>query len=304
MDNISTQRSFKHIGLIGKINGTDLSSSLKKIIAVVQQLGAKITLEKNTASLLTDCAISVAEISDMLSCDLIIVIGGDGTMLHVASHFINAKIPILGINQGRLGFLTDLHPVNLTEQLKGILQGQYILDERFLLELSIRDVSGNLVVTEQVINDVVIHSGDKLKLMDFELYVDDRFVYQQRADGLILATPTGSTAYALSAGGSIVDTKINAINIVPICPHNLSSRPMMVDGDSAVMVNIMRSHSDTYQPLVSCDGKTQFNIEHGYQLSIHKSSNSLLLVHLPDYDYYQICRSKLSWSRKLGKSVY
>ena len=289
----------KHIGVVSRLSDPSIVTIIDNIVAVTNRLNLQCTLDVASTELADAKLAQDVDVAKFKQCDLIIVIGGDGNLLYFATRLLDINVPILGINKGRLGFLTDIKPDNLSHYLTEILLGNYLVDERFLLDVSIISDAGRRKQTSRVLNDAVLHGGGQLKLIEYDLYVDDVFVYHQRADGLIISTPTGSTAYSLSAGGSILDSKINAINIVPICPHNLSSRPIIIDANSKISVIPSFNNSTHIEPIVSLDGENQLRLSKGDEVRVTKSNNLLRFIHVLDYDYYSICRSKLGWGRQL-----
>uniref|UniRef100_UPI0025877027 NAD(+) kinase n=1 Tax=uncultured Pseudomonas sp. TaxID=114707 RepID=UPI0025877027 len=205
--------------------------------------------------------------------------------------------PVLGINRGKLGFLTDIRPDELETKVAEVLDGQYLMETRFLLDAFV-ERGGEMIGQGDALNDVVLHPGKSTRMIEFELYIDGQFVCSQRADGLIVATPTGSTAYSLSAGGPIMHPKLDAIVVVPMYPHTLSSRPIVVSGDSTL--SILVSPNMTIYPQVSCDGQNHFTCAPGDTVTIQKKPHKLRLIHPLDHNYYEICRTKLGWGSRLG----
>jgi NAD+ kinase len=226
-------------------------------------------------------------------CDLIIVIGGDGSFLSTARRLQNYQIPITGLNLGHLGFLTEISPATLHKQITEIISGNFILDERFFLQAKIVRNSKDFD-REIALNDVVIHPGESARIIEYELYIDDKFVYRQRADGLIIATPTGSTAYALSAGGPVMSPNLDAIVIAPMHPHLLTNRPLVVHGNSNIKVVVTKETSNL--PRISCDGQIHLKSCYQDEIIIRKSTENIKLYNPPDYNFYKSCRSKLSWN--------
>jgi NAD+ kinase len=230
--------------------------------------------------------------------DLVVVVGGDGSMLNAARVLVCHDVPVLGINRGRLGFLTDIRPDDIEDTLSAVLDGRYHEESRFMLEFEVaRD--GALLPGGTALNDVVLHPGTAAQMIEFELFIAGQFVNSQQSDGLIVATPTGSTAYSLSAGGPIMHPNMNALVLVPMNPHTLSSRPLVIDADLEVCVNVVKQRS--VLPLVSCDGAVLFYTEPGDQIIIRKKPGALRLIHPLDYNYYEACRSKLGWGNRLVK---
>lgn len=226
-------------------------------------------------------------------CDLVIVVGGDGSLLSSARSMCSTGVPLLGINRGRLGFLTDVSPEDIENKVGAVLAGKYIKEQRFLLDSTVCR-NEQLMSSGSALNDVVLHPGEYIRMIDFELYIDDHFVYRQRSDGLIISTPTGSTAYALSVGGPIMHPQLDAVVVVPLNPHTLSSRPIVVQGDSVIKV-VVGDHRDI-RPHVTCDGQTHQITTAGDEIVVRKKSAPLCLIHPEGYDFYQTCRSKLGWA--------
>ncbi|HAF86934.1 MAG: NAD(+) kinase [Legionellaceae bacterium] len=226
--------------------------------------------------------------------DLLIVVGGDGSLLSAARMATQVHVPVIGINRGRLGFLTDISPQALEDTLTQVLQGDFWEEERFLL--SANTTGSTPSFTSMALNDVVLSRGNEPHLIDFEVQVNQGLVSRYRADGLIVATPTGSTAYALSAGGPIMHPKLNAIVLVPMFSHSLSSRPLVIDGDDEITLKVTL-HNESNQRL-SCDGHESQMISPGAVISIKKHQKRLRLLHPFDYHYYDTLRSKLGWEAK------
>lgn len=236
---------------------------------------------------------SATEIS--AKADLIIVVGGDGSLLNTARSFVDNNIPILGINLGRLGFLADVSVDDMLPLVSEVLDGEFTKEERYLLSCQVeqadKPLSQNLAF-----NDVVLHRKEALSLIEFDVFIDGRFVNTQRADGLIITTPTGSTAYALSSGGPIMHPGVNAIGLVSICPHTMSHRPLLVPGGSEVVVRVKEAGEGFS---VSFDGQNSLSIEPGQDIRVCQHDSFVHLLHPKNYDYFEIIRSKLHWSTKL-----
>jgi len=219
--------------------------------------------------------------------DLSIVGGGDGKRLQTARELAPADVPLLGINLGRLGFLVDISPDHLEQRLDQILAGEYRADARAMLEVSSDGVEGRAV------NDVVVHKWNSVRMIELETYIDGQFVNAQRSDGVIVSTPTGSTAYALSGGGPLVHPALDALLMVPICPHTLSNRPLVVGGDSHVELRIRDYEHELVR--LTCDGQTNLPLAEGRAIHIRRSKHRLKLLHPRGYDHYSILRAKLGW---------
>ncbi|MDP3560203.1 MAG: NAD(+) kinase [Legionellaceae bacterium] len=224
--------------------------------------------------------------------DLIVVIGGDGSLLSAARMAIIADVPVVGIHRGRLGFLTDISPEQMESQLQDILQGKYQEERRLLLHIQIRDQK-KVYFETNALNDIVLSRGSDPHLIDFHIWVNQHYVSHYRADGMVIATPTGSTAYALSAGGPILHPTLNAITLVPLCPHRLSSRPLVIDADSVIKVEPCISNE---HPLsLSCDSHETHVVGPEHWVQLTKQSRLLRLLHPLEYRYYDTLRMKLGW---------
>ena len=208
----------------------DTGIPCRVILTWLQVRGCTPVIEASTSVFLSDTELQVAGAS-MLGeiCDLVIVVGGDGCLLGAARQLVRHNTPILGVNRGQLGFLTDILPIELEQQLEAIFKGQYSIEQRFLLDGALTR-NGGMIASGDALNDVVLHAGKAVQMINFELYINGEFVYSQKSDGLIVATPTGSTAYSMSAGGPIMHPSLDAIVIVPMFPHTLNSRPLVVRG--------------------------------------------------------------------------
>ena len=229
--------------------------------------------------------------------DLVIVIGGDGNMLGMARRLAKYNVPLIGINRGNLGFLTDIAPQTAFEQLHSCLRRQeFFIEERFLLQAKI-ERNGKIIESNNALNEIVVHSSQIAKTIDFEVSIDGKFAFSQRSDGLIIATPTGSTAYSLSAGGPILTPNLNAIALVPMNPHSLASRPLVVSGDSLISLRFARYNQPNL--MLSCDSQELFPFDVDDRIIVKKSPAPLKLLHLKDYNYFTVLGSKLGWLSKL-----
>ena len=225
----------------------------------------------------------------MKEADLLVAIGGDGTMLNCSRKFGSKGVPVLGINLGNLGFLTDIRPEILTSSLLSVVKGNYIEDKRFFLEAEIKNKSKKLLA----LNEIVIHSGSIAQLIEYELFIDNSFVYSQKADGLIISSPTGSTAYSLSGGGSIIHPKVNAFILLPMFPQSLSSSSLIINSESLIRVKILSTSKKTH---VSLDSQENFLLTGKKEIFIKMAKSNLLLIHPRDHDFFSSCRNKLGWS--------
>ena len=226
--------------------------------------------------------------------DLIIVFGGDGTLLNSARQYLEYEIPILGVNMGNVGFLTDIKVDNFDESLKAILNGAYKIEERNLVSAQYNE---NHIYG---LNEVVIHSGAYAQLMRYRLNVNSKVVYEQRSDGLIIATPTGSTAYSLSAGGPIIHPSLDVWTILPMLPQSLSSRPFIISSNENVEIEIFDGPNDSAK--ICVDGQDDVDLPYGVKISISKMEKTLKLVHPEDNDFFEACREKLGWSLNISKN--
>ena len=286
--------TFKKIGVIAKKDDDSVLDSLKIVIKFLENKQIDYFLDENSASLLKKNEFfSINDICNKV--DFGIVIGGDGTLLNAAQYFANSNIPICGINRGRLGFLADISPKDIEKQLSLIFSKNYIKDTRFSLSAALFE--GDKLISENIaFNDVVIHSTNAIRMITIDISINSNEVYRINADGIVLSTPTGSTAYALSGGGPILQPTLEAILLVPICPHILSNRPIVIDVNSEVEIKLCKSsHTDAY---ISYDGQinTPFKIDN--LVSINKSEIKLNLIQPPDHNYLSILREKLGWGTK------
>ncbi|AOE48946.1 NAD(+) kinase [Kangiella sediminilitoris] len=288
---------FKTIGIMGKPKHQEVGETIMSLYHHILNSGYQVLVEESVAvgiDVADDHSATWETIGD--NADLVIVVGGDGSMLYSARLMASYNIPLLGVNRGYLGFLTDIQPQQVTEKVSEVLAGEYKEERRFLLEANI-DGETEKDRYSDALNDIVLYPGEVSRMIEFEVYINDSFVYSLRGDGLIISTPTGSTAYSLSAGGPIVSPSINAISLVPMFPHTLSSRPIMIDADSKV--DIVFSQDNQNEARLSCDGQVRFPVAPGEKICIRKRKEDLWLLHPEDYDYFRILRTKLGWGSKL-----
>ncbi len=288
---------FKTIGLFGRVNSRVVAETLLALIHYLQGLSRPFFIEAETAEKLTLPFACNTLDRDKLGnhCDLLIVVGGDGSLLHAAHTIVDQQLPVIGINRGRLGFLTDVLPTEL-DRLKMVLDGEYTIENRFLLTATV-SVNNKIIATDDALNEVAIIPDAIPHMVEFEIYIDEEFVCSQHSDGLIVATPTGSTAYALSGGGPILHPQLNAIVLVPMFPQALSSRPIVVQGDQLIEVVISSKNSSTSR--LTCDGRDYIHAPPKSSIAIAKKKEPLKLVHPLHYHYYKTLRSKLHWGKKL-----
>ena len=227
--------------------------------------------------------------------DLVIAIGGDGTLLYAAGLVAERGTPLLGVNRGRLGFLTDVMPEDMLASVDAAIAGQCLRDERPLLRAEIRSASGS-TIKGLALNDVVLQKRQSGHLIDFETSIDGRFVNSHGGDGLVVASATGSTAYALSCGGPIVDPSLEVVVVTPICPHTLSDRPIVVSAHSVINITLIDRPDSSAE--VACDGRSLAPLNPGDTLTIHTAGARITLLHPEGYDYFKLLRSKLNWGRR------
>ncbi|WP_447528368.1 NAD(+) kinase [Vreelandella sp. TE19] len=294
----ASDRPFKTIGLIGRLGSDKVIDSLTRLVEYLTGHDYHVLVEDRTATMIPyhgQPETSRRMLGEL--CDLVIVVGGDGSLLGAARTLCQSGTLILGVNRGRLGFLTDISPDELETRVGEVLAGEFEVEPRFLLDAVLyRD--GVAVGHGDALNEVVVHPGKAVRMIEFELFVDGQFVYSQRSDGLIVATPTGSTAYALSGGGPIMHPKLDVITLVPMFPHTLSSRPIVIDAASEIRIHIGETNHS--YPHVSCDGQTRAVAKAGDVLVITRKPARVQLVHPLGHNYYDILRSKLGWSHRLG----
>lgn len=310
INNHPKRPSFRRVALIGRAGKKSIVATLNELIDLLKSRNLSVVIDTETAAIegilidfdqIDGSSLKIVPRQKIGEhCDLAIVVGGDGSMLQAASVMAGTDVPVLGINRGRLGFLADVNPEELTEKVTQVLDGHYWLVSRFLLKFRIVQnddqgkPSGAVIHEDVALNDVVLHAGKSVHTIDFKLKINDQDVYRQHADGLIVATPTGSTAYALSAGGPIIHPTMDAICLVPMHPHTLSSRPLVVPGSSKIALNIHKDNRT--QPMVGADGKASAPLESDQTLLIEKHDKILLLLHPDGYGFYQACRTKLNWN--------
>ncbi len=285
--------SFQSIAVIGKyMNPADLQlmqDELAQLVAHLQSRHIKVMIETHTAQYAHLAGFDTASLETIgQQVDLVVVMGGDGTMLSVARTLLASQVPLVGINRGRLGFLTDLRTEDMLIEIDKILAGEYQMENRMMLDASVYR-AGQCIRQGVALNDVVVKSA--LRLIELDVEVNGQFVSKQRADGLILSSPTGTTAYALSAGGPILHPDLNAISLVPISPHTLSNRPITVTSESICEVTVM--HADDAQ--LSLDGQYQQTLNSGDTIRVQRAKQDILLLHPQQYCYFDMLRNKLNW---------
>lgn len=286
---------FREIGILVKedlSNGID-NEALNLMINSISNLDINLYIDKTSNN--KNENFTVLEHKEFVKkVDIVVVFGGDGTLLNAARKYLNYDIPILGINMGNVGFLTDISTDNFEKTIKEVLDGNYKIEERNLVSAKF----GNNHLYG--LNEVVIHSGAYAQLMRYRLNVNDKVVYEQRSDGLIIATPTGSTAYALSAGGPIIHPSLDVWTILPMLPQSLSSRPFVISTDEKVEMDLFDGPNENAK--ICVDGQDDIDIPYGEKILISKMEKTLKLVHPNDNDFFEACREKLGWSLNISKN--
>ncbi len=283
----------KTVGLFGKYGDDAVADDIITLVKYLRSENYKVIVEDATTEILgkdIGTTESIDEIGKHI--DLAIIIGGDGTLLHVARKLIGHSVPLIGINLGRLGFLTDIPAENMTEAISKILSGEYETEERFLLSAEIMR-AGKIATHNVAFNDVIIGKGELSRMIELEVFDDGEFVHSMRGDGIIIATPTGSTAYAMSAGGPILHPKLQAITLVPICPHTLSNRPIVVGADS--VIEIVVKGVNQQRTYVTFDGQENYALEQEDRIYIRKAESPVHLLHPANRSHYGVLRAKLNW---------
>jgi NAD+ kinase len=269
--------SFKKIVIVGRPDDPRVKDPLKQLRAHLTKIG-----------------VTLLSSDEMDAADLVIAIGGDGTILYASRLARESGTPILGINRGRLGFLADVTPDEMLSSVDNVLHGRYSTDSRLLLEARLVPANGDERIS-YALNDVVLQRRETGRMVDFETHVDGQYVNTHSGDGLIIATPTGSTAYALSCGGPIIEPQLDAVVVVPVCPHTLTDRPIVISASQSVEVRLLQRNDTKAE--VTVDGFSMGGIKPGDKLQISAANNRVTLVHPPGYDFYGILRSKLFWGR-------
>lgn len=287
---------FSRIGILGRKQHPELIDTLHNLITFLQKRGIALFLEADTAQLLALTTFPIYSAQELgHHCDLFIVVGGDGSLLNVARFATETNTPVVGINRGRLGFLTDIHPDELTTKLDAVLNGDYQEEQRLLLEAHFETATGQSY-RDSALNEILIEAGPTTNMLEFATYIDEQFVCSQRADGIIISTPTGSTAYALSANGPIIHPQLDAVALVPMLSHTLSSRPLVIDSQCSIQISVAPDHPTP--GLVSYDGRPRLELPPGKTVHITAKQQKLRLIHPVDYNYFDTLRSKLHWEKK------
>ena len=295
------KKEFNVVAIVARRLTDRILESITKIDSLLNEMGIQTLLEEKVLSALKlnrgNGVVTRVELGGV--ADLVIVVGGDGSILGVSRDLAGSGVPVVGVNRGSLGFLAAIAPGDIEEKFEQILSGDYSIEDHFLLEAQVfRD--DVLVSSSTALNDVVVNPSSMSRMMEFDLLVNEEFVYNQRSDGIIVASPTGSTAYSLSAGGPIMHPRLDAVVVVPMFPHTLTSRPLVVSGDSTVMVRIIDAAEGA--PQLSCDSQINLPLEVGDVVKVGKSEEPLNLLYPAGHSFYESCRSKLDWASRLGGS--
>lgn len=286
--------TFRAAALIGKCDAERIAETLTELHDHLVKRGVEVWVESASAPFVHGGAPLMASLPELgKRCDFAVVVGGDGTLLAAARALAPHDVPLIGVNQGRLGFLVDISPADMASHLDAILAGQYSEEERFMLGASILR-RGEVIHRQSAVNDVVVHRSHANSMIEIMTHIDGRFLNSQRSDGLIISTPTGSTAYSLSAGGPILSPTLSAMVLAPINPHALTNRPIVVEGRSVVGVSFRPSKQFGAQMV--CDNVSSPELEISDVIEIRKESRPFRLLHPPGYDFYEILRAKLNWS--------
>lgn len=287
----------KTIGLFGKYGSTASGGAIVRLGEFLRDRKLDVLFEASTARLIdapTSGSLPIADIGKQI--DLAIVIGGDGTLLSVARNLADWQVPLIGVNLGRLGFLTDIPAETMLSDIGKMLDGDYETEQRFLLSTTIHR-HDNIVHSSNAFNDLVITKSELARLIEFETYLDGEFVTGMAADGIIIATPTGSTAYALSAGGPLLHPTLPAMVLVPICPHTLSDRPIVVSSGS--VVEIVMTRTKDQRAHVTLDGQLNYPLQDEDRISVRRAQHTICLWHPSGRNHYDVLRTKLRWGGKL-----
>lgn len=288
------KRDFKTIALTGKQTDPRVVESLRQLVPHLLEAGRRVILDEAVSIDFDHLpADRLPRESLVAEADLLVAIGGDGTMLYANRLAAGAGLPLLGINRGRLGFLADIGTDEMLDRVSEVLAGQYCEEHRMMLQAELD--GGSQPLHCMALNDVVLQRRETGRMLDFETWIDGVYVNTHGGDGLVVATPTGSTAYALSGGGPILHPGTGAIAVVPICPHTLSDRPLVVGADAEIEVRLVE-YADTRSEVI-CDGGVLGELLAGQRLRITKAPCAAILIHPLDHDYFRILRSKLHWGR-------
>jgi len=287
--------SFKTLALFGRFNTRQSGEDFVTLGNYLKSRGCEVLLDEHTAK---SCGLELFPKADFAEigarADLAVVLGGDGSMLHAARNLATSGVPLVGVNQGRLGFMTDIAADRMLEMVGRILDGDYSREDRTLLSLDVRR-DGVTMFSTLALNDVVVNKGAVGRMIEFLVHINGEFVYDLRSDGLIVSTPTGSTAYALSSNGPILQPGVPGFALVPICPHTLSNRPITVSDNAVIEITLKRA----LDARLHYDGQLQGDLSEGTQVVVSRAPHTIQFVHPPGYSYFAMLREKLHWSEAL-----
>ena len=281
--------------LIGRFSDPRVAESALTLLPHLKKRGVRALLpESDPLDAPADLVVRIPEEEIANQADLVIAIGGDGTLLYAARLVAHRGVPLIGINRGRLGFLTDVLPQDMFASVDAAIEGRAERDERALLEARIVSANG-VNVRALALNDVVLQKWETGRMLDFETWIDGAYVNTHGGDGLVVASSTGSTAYALSCGGPIVAPHLDVLVVAPICPHTLSDRPIVISGRSVITVKLVDRPDARAQ--ITCDGVPLGELVPGDRLEVHPTAQKITLLHPNKFEYYRLLRSKLHWGR-------
>jgi NAD+ kinase len=305
MNGSDRQKPIRSAVILSRVYHRPVSGAIREIAGLLDSMGVEACLDQNTAVGFDIRELRAISRSEMRTKDLFIVVGGDGSLLGAARTLVDLRVPMLGVNAGHLGLLTDLSPEGLKDRLKDVVAGKYSIEERTMLDLQVfredEDGAGELVGQSLATNETVIHSGMMAHMMTFKVFIDGRYMYTLRGDGIIVNTPTGSTAYSLSAGGSIIEPHLDVLALVPMFPQSLNCSPIIIPGKSAVRIDFDAHQQGEVPELVAinCDGQVTMRADTKCTVSIRQHRVMLKLIHPEGYDYYSLLRQKLGWGQSL-----
>ena len=286
---------FECVGILTQSTGDGVSRAFQATLSVLEKRECTVYFLKDTPRPVVPEKYSLLEISEFAdNCDLVISVGGDGTLLHTAGLLYPKDVALMGINLGRLGFLTDLQPERVTTELDAILGGAFQTEKRSVLGYEVYR-GDSKIVEGNAVNDVVIHKWNIAKLITLSTYVNKKFLHSQRSDGILVATPTGSTAYALSGGGPILEPDVAALALVPICPHTLTNRPIVINDNAQIEIFVDTETED--EARLTCDGNFKADLKAGDRINIFQRKQKIRLIHPADHDHFSNLRAKLNWGR-------
>lgn len=285
---------FDRVALVRNVK-VDPGDILVRLADFLVQKDCTVLPEQSCSGVLGEDIYPLYSFDELHDADLAIVVGGDGTLLNAARKLAPQGVPIVGINMGRLGFLVDVSPDDLLVSVQDILEGNYISEQRLMLHGEVLR-QDKLIAEHLAFNDVVVNNQYQARMIEFNTHADDRYINHERADGIVVATPTGSTAYALSSGGPILHPSLEALALVPICPHTLNHRPLVIDAGSTVTIAI--DPECTVEAQVSFDGQVNCSLLAGDRVRICRSETRVQLLHPQGYEFYDILREKLRWGKQ------